>query len=123
MRADLTDAPVSDLICSFRPPRARVRMVGDFDLSTCEHLADVLACLRLRGCRTVEVDAQEATFVDASTLRVLHVGAERLRAEGGALVVVAASPVFARIVALAGCTDLFPRPERGLSVVPDLLQA
>lgn len=118
MPTDLSHAPVSDLTCSFRPPRARLRMVGDFDLSTRDHLADVLGCLRVRGCTTVEVDAQEVAFVDASTLRALHVEAARLREEGGALVVVAASQVFARIVAIAGYADLLTHPERALKVVP-----
>jgi anti-anti-sigma factor len=83
-------------------------MVGEFDLSTRDHLADVLECLRLRGCTAVEVDARDVSFVDASTLRVLHEEAVRLRRVDGTLVVVAGSETFARIVGLARYADLVP---------------
>ena len=94
--------------CTFQPPRALVRLGGEFDLASRDHLSDVLACLRLRGCTTVEVDAQEVTFVDASCLRVLHTEAVRLRGAGGALRMVAASALVVRIVEAAGYLDLLP---------------
>lgn len=101
--------PVRPVVsCTFQPPRALVRLGGEFDLSSRGHLSDVLACLRLRGCTTVEVDAQEVTFVDASCLRVLHTEAVRLRSAGGTLRMVAASALVVRVVEAAGYLDLLP---------------
>lgn len=90
------------------PPRARVRLTGEFDLAMREHLDHVLTVLRFRGCTTIQVDAQDVSFVDASCLRVLHTQAHLLREAGGVLRLVAASAVFIRTVEAAGYRALVP---------------
>jgi len=96
------------LTFTFRAPRARVRLAGDFDLAARDHLHDVMTCLRSRGCVTVEVDAQDVTFVDAAYLRTLSAEAALLREAGGALQLVAASATFARTAEAAGYRNLMP---------------
>jgi anti-anti-sigma factor len=90
------------------PPRARLRLSGELDLSTREQLGDVLVCLTLAGCRRVEIDLAAVTFIDAGTLRVLSDEQRRLAGCGGALEVVVASDAALQLCSLAGYPGLAP---------------
>jgi anti-anti-sigma factor len=90
------------------PPVARLRLSGEFDLSTHEQLGDVLACLTLAGCRRIDIDLAAVTFIDAGTLRVLADEQRRLARCGGALEVVVASRAHLFVCDLAGYPGLAP---------------
>jgi anti-anti-sigma factor len=94
------------------PPRARLRVVGELDASTNDRLCDVLDCLHFRRCNQVEVDLAAVTFIDASSLRVLHTEQRRLLVDGGSLEVVAASKCHQLVARLAQYDGLLA-PERG----------
>lgn len=96
-----------------RPPKGRVRLAGEFDLRTREHLADVVRSLRRCGCSVVEIDASRVTFVDASCLRLMHDEGRRLRGDGGELRVTAGSDVFVKLVRAAGYAELMPIVREG----------
>ena len=90
------------------PPLARLSVTGELDLSTRDRLVDILACLRHRGCTRVEVDLSAITFIDASSLAVLHAEQLRLLLAGGSLEVVAASPTHQLVCRVARYDGLLP---------------
>jgi len=90
------------------PPLGRLRVVGDLDVSTLDHLADVLEVMALRGCTRVEVDVEEVPYIDTRSLHVLHEVHRRLRLHGGGVEMVGAG-TYHRIVAQhAGYADILP---------------
>jgi anti-anti-sigma factor len=88
------------------PPRARLYLVGEFDLSTRDALDVVLGSLRRRGCTRLELDLADVTFIDVCTLAVLDREQRRLREDGGELQVALASRRCQRVTRLVGYHDL-----------------
>src|SRR5262245_15570492 len=82
-------------------PVARLRVIGDLDLSTSGHFREVIECLRLSGCTRIELDLAAVSFIDACGLGVLDAEQRRSFAAGGVVEVVAASDCYQRVARLA----------------------
>jgi anti-anti-sigma factor len=83
------------------PPKARLRLSGEFDLSTNERVSDLFGLAEARGCRHVELDLSGVSFIDVGTLYVLDAQRRRITSGGGSFVVVAESPCYRRVCDMA----------------------
>jgi len=84
----------------------RLRLAGELDLATGEHLRAVARAPWFARCACYEIDLRSVTFVDCAGMHAL---AELVRAveDVGGCVVVTPSPTVARLVRLAGiCREL-----------------
>lgn len=90
------------------PPLARVRIIGELDLTTDDQLHETFTYLHGTGCIRLQLDLEAVTFIDAHSLGVLHAEQRRLRAIGGTLDVVAASSRVVRVTELARYDELRP---------------
>lgn len=75
---------------------------GELDAFTADELRDELEALRERGGRQVIVDLVSVTFIDSAGLGMLLAQADRLSADGGALVIVSEDPRTLRILEVTG---------------------
>ncbi|MFS0884833.1 STAS domain-containing protein [Aeromicrobium sp. 179-A 4D2 NHS] len=100
----------TDFEFTCQPPLGRLRIVGDLDANTVDHLTDVLECLALRGCTRVEVDVEEVTYIDTRTLHVLHEVHRRLVIRGGGLSLVSTGSYHELVARHAGYGALLPQP-------------
>lgn len=110
----------TDLQLAYDPPVALLRIAGELDLSTRARLRDAFCCVARQGCTQVRVDLEGITFIDASSLRLLHVEQHRLVQAGGDLEVVAASARYLLVSGAAGYPNLQPAtgPTQGSSGIP-----
>lgn len=92
------------------PPVMTVR--GELDLASAPKLAAAMSELIDRGHTRVAVDLAAVEFIDSSGLGVLVGSLQRLREDGGDLMLRAASPAVARILELTGLDGLLPVPSR-----------
>jgi anti-anti-sigma factor len=100
------------------PPVARLRITGELDISTGADLRAMFAAIDEQGCRLIELDADEITFIDAYALAVLRHEQRRLLASGGDLEVVAASAWFVLVARLAEYDTLLPTSTPGSARAP-----
>jgi anti-anti-sigma factor len=82
-----------------------VTLHGDLDLVTVDELRHLLAEAVAAGPELV-VDLSQVAFVDLVSLSVILAAADTLRAGGGSLVVVGASPATQRVCALLNASDI-----------------
>jgi anti-anti-sigma factor len=102
--------------------QTRVHPRGEIDIATAEHFESVLdASLQQADVTRLEMDMSEVSFMDCSGLRVLIHVKERLRKEGGTLVLTELTPMVGRLLMIAGFDehmdeiDVLPdRPQRSL---------
>jgi anti-sigma B factor antagonist len=99
---------LTQLLASCGPPVARVRIIGELDLSTRDDLSAFIGNLHRGGCTRLAVDATGVTFIDACSLAVLHSARIRLLEAGGTLDVVSASRSYRLAARLAGYDGLLP---------------
>ena len=85
---------------------ATIRLSGEFDITNCAKIREVFVSAIDLGCRTLQIDMSEVTFVGSATLRELLL-ALRLAAEAQVQVTaVAVSPITRRLLDLTQM-DLF----------------
>jgi len=82
------------------PDGARLVLSGELDLANVAHTDIRLQELVRSGARTLQVDVQEVTFLDLTTLRVLLRADEVLRARGGHLRLINASRRVQRLLSI-----------------------
>jgi anti-sigma B factor antagonist len=92
--------------------------VGELDAFTAGRLRDELQSLRERGGRRLIVDLGSVTFIDSAGLGMLLTEAERLSADGGALIIVSDDPRTLRILEVTGAARQF-RIEQSLADAVD----
>ena len=86
----------------------RLRLRGELDLSTAPWLRDHLSEISADGGQRVIVDLSGLSFIDSTGLSVLVGGWKRLRETGGDLVLASPSPPVAKVLDIAGLTEVFP---------------
>jgi anti-anti-sigma factor len=85
---------------------ATIRLCGEFDITNCAHIREVFATALALGCRALQLDMSEVSFIGSATLREL-LTALRLAAQAQVQVTaVAVSPVTRRLLDLTEL-DLF----------------
>ncbi|GII58810.1 hypothetical protein Pth03_71990 [Planotetraspora thailandica] len=86
--------------------QTHVRPRGEIDIATAEHFESVLdASLQQSDATCLEMDMSQVSFMDCSGLRVLIHVKERLRKEGGTLVLTDLTPMIGRLLMIAGFDD------------------
>jgi anti-sigma B factor antagonist len=85
----------------------RVRLVarGELDLLAAPNLRSALEATHHDGA-TIDLDLSAVTFIDSTGISVILQAWQRANAEGGRLVVGAASPVVARVIEATGLSEL-----------------
>lgn len=86
----------------FTGPLAVLKLSGDLDMSTEDHLSWGVEQAIGRRCTCVAVDLAGVPFIDCSAVGTLVQAAHRLREVSGELVVTAASPQVVRLLELTG---------------------
>ncbi|WP_188196596.1 STAS domain-containing protein [Nonomuraea sp. SYSU D8015] len=93
--------------------RTVVRARGEIDMATAGLLGSVLDNLRRSdGCRQVEIDLGQVSFMDCSGIRELLRAKRRFRRQGGSLTIVACSSRVDRLLELAGLDRRLDAPWR-----------
>ena len=103
----------TDFEFTCQPPSGHLRIVGDLDGTTVDHLADVLDVMTLRGCTHVVVDLEEVTYLDARNLHVLHEVHQRLLVGGVGLRLDGANEYHRLVARHEGYWELFADPTAG----------
>ena len=91
-----------------------VSVSGELDVANAGRLREELDLTAERSARRVIVDLIGLTFIDSVALGVLTEGAQRLRADGGACIVVSQDPRILRVFQITGLDRIF-RIERSLA--------
>jgi anti-anti-sigma factor len=89
--------------------RAVVELVGELDLDGSGHLAREVASVLGDPVEIVDIDAARLTFTDSSGLRSLLQARDAAAHTGATLRLSAVSPEVARILDIAGLTDVLLR--------------
>lgn len=89
------------------PGATVIALTGEVDLYTCPEFKQELLRVIADGATLVVVDLTGTTFVDSTALGVFIRGVERLRAEGGRLVVVCVDPNLTKIFEVTGLDRIF----------------
>ncbi len=103
---DIGDDKGFRLEVSFVGFEAVLALHGDIDMSSAPELGEYLDWAIDQGHRFVVLDLGDLDFIDASSLRVIGVVANRLLLSGGALSVRSPSPFFRRLLDIVGIADL-----------------
>lgn len=85
-----------------------VGIAGRLDSGTSESLGQRLHQLIDRGERRLVIDAEKLEYISSTGLRVLLVGAKRLKAVGGRIVLSSLKPQILEVFEIAGFTSIFP---------------
>lgn len=85
---------------------ATVTVTGELDLHSSSVLTDRLA--ELSDVTEIELDAGGVSFIDSAGLRALLVASKAASDRGAELRIVVLSDQMARVVEIAGVTDLLP---------------
>ena len=85
-----------------------VRLVlrGELDLLAAPNLRTALLEAGRHDGGTIELDLSAVSFIDSTGISVIVQAWQRANAEGGRLVLGAASPVVARVIEATGLTEL-----------------
>lgn len=83
------------------------RVVGEIDAATCSHLEAAFRSLPDTSNGPVEVDLEGVSFMDSSGLRILIDFSNRLRAQGGGMVVCNPSHTVRRLLEITQLGDQF----------------
>jgi anti-sigma B factor antagonist len=87
-------------------PHVTVTVTGELDLHSSPVLTDRLA--ELSDVTEIELDAGGVSFIDSAGLRALLVASKAASDRGAELRIVVLSDQMARVVEMAGVTDLLP---------------
>jgi anti-anti-sigma factor len=82
------------------PGQARVVLVGELDIASCERLEKELAAVEADSPETVVLDLRRVEFIDSTGLRALIGADERARSEGRRLAVVRGPNAVERLLAV-----------------------
>jgi anti-anti-sigma factor len=82
------------------PGQARVVLVGELDIASCERLEKELAAVEADSPETVVLDLRRVEFIDSTGLRALIAADERARSEGRRLAVVRGPNAVERLLAV-----------------------
>jgi anti-sigma B factor antagonist len=93
-------------------------LAGELDVYSSDALRDELEAIAERDVPHLIIDLIGVTFIDSAGLGLLLSTAERLKAEGGELVVVSDDPRALRLFAITGSDRMF-RVERRLATAVD----
>ncbi|MFB4298515.1 STAS domain-containing protein [Actinomadura sp. NTSP31] len=105
--------PPSRLRTTVRPgPPRRVVLAGEVDILTAERLDMLLTDIVTTGSPTVEIDARQLSFRDASGLSVLVAADDLATRRGGGLTVVNAPPALRRLLRITGLEQRFTAARR-----------
>ena len=85
--------------------RVRLELAGELDLAVVDHVDAALDSALEPGPPRVVVDLAGLTFIDVGGLRVLLAAADRARAQGRELILLAPDGAARRAFALAGRED------------------
>lgn len=87
--------------------RIRISAVGELDLATASQLDAALTEVEATA-RRIELDLAALTFMDSSGINLLIRHARRAQGGGRTLAIVPPPPRVARVLDVAGVTDLLP---------------
>src|SRR4051812_3643934 len=95
------------------PDRERVilAVAGELDLASVGALQAALDELSAAGWENIVLDLRELTFIDSMGLSLLLEADRAARLTGRSFAIVDGSPAVARLLAVVGLTDHFPRAE------------
>ncbi|GGS62196.1 STAS domain-containing protein [Streptomyces cinerochromogenes] len=110
--------PLQVHVRRLRTDRHLVRVVGDLDLHTASHLADVLQPLVLTGGHSVLVDLSDVAFLDSAGLTCLIAVYRTARSTGARVALIAPSERVRRMLAVTG-TDQVLHSYASPDAVPD----
>ena len=100
-----------------------ISVAGELDVASSGLLADELSRTAERGARRVIVDLVGLTFMDSTALGILTAGAKRLRAAGGACVVVSRDPRILRVFEITGLDRIFTIEQSLAEAVEEVIGA
>jgi anti-sigma B factor antagonist len=86
--------------------RVRVAVRGELDLLAAPHLRTALLEATKEDPAAIGLDLSAVTFIDSTGISVILQAWQRASANGSRLVVDSASPVVARVIEVAGLTEL-----------------
>ena len=89
-----------DVTTEQHPGQARVVLVGELDIASCERLEKELAAVEADSPETVVLDLRRVEFIDSTGLRALIAADERARSEGRRLAVVRGPNAVERLLAV-----------------------
>src|SRR4051812_682509 len=98
----------AQIVATFEPPAARLRLLGELDLTVDSEMMRRFQDIADLRCHAVEVDGTDVTYIDASLLRLLANEKTTIEHEGGSFVLTRTSLVFALVAQLAGFQQLLP---------------
>jgi anti-sigma B factor antagonist len=102
----MADAPPFDIDAITDGDPIRIIVRGELDLLAAPRLRTTLLEASHHDGVTIDVDLSAVTFIDSTGISVILQAWQRANAQGGRLVVGAASPVVARVIEATGLTDL-----------------
>jgi anti-sigma B factor antagonist len=102
----MPDPAPFDVVTSTDGDRVRLVVAGELDLLAAPHLRTALLEASRHDGATIELDLSAVSFIDSTGISVILQAWQRANAEGGRLVLGAASPVVARVIEATGLTDL-----------------
>jgi anti-anti-sigma factor len=97
----------SDVAITEHGEVVRVGASGELDLETAPRLDAALTQVEERA-RAVTIDLRALTFMDSSAIHLLTRHADRARCDGFALSIIPPAPRVARVLDVAGVTQLLP---------------
>jgi anti-anti-sigma factor len=106
--SEIEMAMSAKIVATFEPPAARLRLVGELDLTVDPIMMRRFQDIADLKCHDVEVDVTDVTYIDASLLRLLANQKTTIEHDGGSFVLTRASLVFALVAQLAGFQQLLP---------------
>lgn len=93
-------------------PHRHVALEGEVDVLIAADLRQLLrSVMDGEGFRFIDVDLARVTFIDSTALGVLYGAHCRLRAHGGGLRVLHASPAVAKVLQATGLDKSFAGPQ------------
>jgi len=98
----------------FTRPLAVLKVRGELDLATMEHVGCGVAEASDKGCRLVTLDLAAVTFIDCAAIGALVEAKRRVEGDGGRLSLHGMSPQVVRMLDLT-CMTAFFTEESGSS--------
>jgi anti-sigma B factor antagonist len=95
------------MISGAKPDSCRLRIAGELDLSSGQQFGDALAQAQRDGCRQIELDLSEVSFLDSQALGILLSARRRMTGADQEIVLVGVRPSLRKIFDLTGLTRYF----------------